>query len=143
MNRPFRQDARGAAAVEFALIAPLLIATIFGVIEGARYIWTRQALQQAAFVGARCLSLGITANCANAAAARARAVSEARQIGIPVQPSYVTAEGPRTCGTGTSAVSGMSRVAITMPFRSAASGFLPYRFTQIAVDACFPAKPSS
>ena len=46
-------DNRGAAAVEFALIAPLLFALFFGIIEFGLYIYNQQMLTNAAREGAR------------------------------------------------------------------------------------------
>jgi Flp pilus assembly protein TadG len=47
------QDERGAAAVEFALVMPILILMLFGIIEFARAWNVRQTLTDAAREGAR------------------------------------------------------------------------------------------
>jgi hypothetical protein len=47
------RDERGAAAVEFALVMPLLILLLFGIIEFARVWNARQTLTDAAREGAR------------------------------------------------------------------------------------------
>lgn len=36
---------RGVAAVEFAFIAPILLALVFGVVEYGRYIWIQDTMQ--------------------------------------------------------------------------------------------------
>ncbi|HSK18053.1 MAG TPA: TadE/TadG family type IV pilus assembly protein [Longimicrobiales bacterium] len=46
-------DDRGAAAVEFALVMPILIVILFGIIEFARIWNTKQTLTDAAREGAR------------------------------------------------------------------------------------------
>jgi hypothetical protein len=47
----------GAVLVEFALVAPVFLLLLFGVIEFGGAFWTQQALHQAAIVGARCMAL--------------------------------------------------------------------------------------
>jgi Flp pilus assembly protein TadG len=51
---------RGAAAVEFALVLPLLVALIFGLIDFGRAYNQQIALTQLSREGARLVSLGIT-----------------------------------------------------------------------------------
>jgi Flp pilus assembly protein TadG len=48
-----RRDPKGAAAVEFALVAPLLMVLVFGVISYGYMLSFRQALSQGAAEGAR------------------------------------------------------------------------------------------
>lgn len=45
--------ARGVAAVEFALVVPVLIALLFGTIEWGRYFYVRESVVHAAREGAR------------------------------------------------------------------------------------------
>ncbi len=47
-------DRRGATAVEFALVAPVLLAMLFGGIEAGRYLWFAAALDHAVGAAARC-----------------------------------------------------------------------------------------
>jgi Flp pilus assembly protein TadG len=62
MMRPARRGSassdRGAAAVEFALLLPLLVLIVFGVIDFGRAINAQITLTQAAREGARSLALG-------------------------------------------------------------------------------------
>jgi Flp pilus assembly protein TadG len=46
---------RGAAALEFALVAPLLLTMLAGTVELARWGWGAAALRSAAAEGARCV----------------------------------------------------------------------------------------
>jgi len=48
---------QGAILVEFALVAPLFLGMLFGIVEFGRASWTLLALQQTATVGARCMAL--------------------------------------------------------------------------------------
>jgi TadE-like protein len=47
----------GATLVEFALVAPVFLALLFGTLEFGRALWTQQALQETAIAGARCMAL--------------------------------------------------------------------------------------
>lgn len=67
MSRPHASD-RGAAAVEFALVAPLLLVLALGIAEFGRAYDTQAALSQAAREGARALALGSTPALARATA---------------------------------------------------------------------------
>ena len=62
MVKPAQRDRvgadRGAAAVEFALLLPLLVMIVFGLIDFGRAINTQITLTQAAREGARSLALG-------------------------------------------------------------------------------------
>jgi Flp pilus assembly protein TadG len=49
----FGRDARGAAAIEFAIIAPLLFAMLFGVFEIGRLMYEQSRAAAAAAAGAR------------------------------------------------------------------------------------------
>jgi Flp pilus assembly protein TadG len=53
-----RRDERGTTLIEFALVFPILVALLFGMIDGGRFIAARTTLSQAAAVGVRtaCLS---------------------------------------------------------------------------------------
>lgn len=49
----FKRDRRGVAAVEFALVAPLLIVLMIGILSYGGYFWTAHTVQQAANDAAR------------------------------------------------------------------------------------------
>jgi Flp pilus assembly protein TadG len=56
LNNPRRR--RGAAAVEFAVVAPILLIMIFGMIDFGRMIMVQQLLNDAAREGARTAVVG-------------------------------------------------------------------------------------
>ena len=57
MTATRRSDDRGAAAVEFALVMPLLLLLVFGIIDFARAYNMQLALTQAAREGVRSVAL--------------------------------------------------------------------------------------
>jgi Flp pilus assembly protein TadG len=50
----------GAAAVEFALTAPVFFAIVFGLIDSGLLLWTQLGLQHATELAARCASVNKT-----------------------------------------------------------------------------------
>jgi hypothetical protein len=55
MMRFLRLDRSGASAAEFALVLPLLLFMIFGIIDGARFLWETNRAEKATQMGARVL----------------------------------------------------------------------------------------
>ena len=51
--RSFRKKRRGAAAVEFAVVAPIFLLLVFGMIEYGRMVMVQQVLTNASREGAR------------------------------------------------------------------------------------------
>ena len=58
LRRGTRQDERGAAAIEFALVTPLLLVLVFGIIQYGWYFYAMQAGTSAAGDVARRASVG-------------------------------------------------------------------------------------
>ena len=131
-------DARGASIVEFALVAPVLILFVFGIIESARAIWTFQSLQETAFNSARCMAIG-RSPCDSVVNVKSHAVARAAKSQITVPASAITVEASVTCH----GVSGQDRVKIAMPYQTILSGFLPMSLTNLTVTACAPIPPAS
>jgi Flp pilus assembly protein TadG len=55
-----RHDERGATAVEFAMLAPFLIALFFGIFEFGRALWIQGILDYAVEQAARCWAINTT-----------------------------------------------------------------------------------
>lgn len=53
MKMGFLRDIRGSGAAEFALVLPLLLILLFGVIDGGRWLWTFNEAVKATQVGSR------------------------------------------------------------------------------------------
>ncbi|MHA6794909.1 TadE/TadG family type IV pilus assembly protein [Pseudonocardia bannensis] len=109
MRRLRRHDPqRGAAAVEFALVLPLLVLLLFGIVDFARAFHTQLTLSDAAAEGARTLATGGTL-----AAARS-AVGSVLQV-TAVAPAAVSYPLATVCPA--TAVPGTVRAAMTVSTR--------------------------
>jgi len=64
LRRIVRRD-DGTVAVEFAMVFPLFIMMVFGIVEFGRYLWADNTLRHAVQEGARCAAL----HCCEAASA--------------------------------------------------------------------------
>jgi len=104
---------RGAAAVEFVLVAPVLLMLLFGVIEFGKAMNTQATLSSAAREGARTMALSN-----DAGAARAAVQTAAGSLGLANSAISI---GPSTC-TGASAT---QMVTVTITYRQVfASGLV-------------------
>src|SRR2546430_15369562 len=101
-RRVGRTPDRGAAAVEMALVLPLLLFVIFGLIDFGRMLNTQLTLTEAAREGARAAALGQNAD------ARVQAAS-AKLTGVT---DSVTARPPGGPGTADATVT----TRATLPF---------------------------
>jgi len=93
------RDRRGTTAIEFALLAPLYFALVFGIIEGGLLLWTQLGLQHGAQVAARCASINPTA-CGTTSDIQNYAAQQA--YGLSISPSTFTFAAT-TCGNQVSA----------------------------------------
>ncbi|MEO6093682.1 MAG: TadE/TadG family type IV pilus assembly protein [Novosphingobium sp.] len=137
MRRPASNLARcrrGATVVEFALLAPVFLLLLFGIIEVARLAWTRQTLEETAFATARCMSVG--SSCATATAQKSFAVQRAAAYRIAITAAAVTPTAATSCAGQTNS----NLVTIAAPFVSALRGLVPLPRT-LQVTACFPVLP--
>lgn len=115
------RDRAAATLVEFALVLPVLLIALFGLLESARMVWTGQALNHAAYSTARC-RLVAAATCDTAARQIAYAVQRARDNGVVVKPSDVSIDGAATCR----GASGALLVSVKASFASPLTGLLPF-----------------
>jgi Flp pilus assembly protein TadG len=131
MIRNLARSTGGAAILEFAILAPLLIGMLVGLIEFGRAYWVRQTLTEVAFQTARCMALD--ERCATEAERRAFAIDRARDYAIPLEPSALVTRSGVVCR----GQSNSHEVAISNPFSSpiAGFGFLPAR---LETSSCFP-----
>jgi len=121
-----RSGERGVAAVEFALILPILLLCVLGLIEFARAIWTQATLDYAVEAAARCAAID-TNTCGTDVGIQNYAASKAPGLSFANPASTFTVTRP-SCGV---------QVNARLPFDFLAPALLPYSPT-LSASACFP-----
>ena len=114
----------GSAAVEMAIVLPIILTFLFGLTEFGRAIWTKATLDYAVESAARCFAVNTT-KCGTAAATQTYAAT--RPLGLGLASTDFTVTSP-TCG---------KQVSASLAFQFAASGILPYVIT-LNSTACYP-----
>ncbi|WP_448581183.1 TadE/TadG family type IV pilus assembly protein [Thermaurantiacus sp.] len=106
--RRLAADQGGATAVEFALVAPLLLVLLLGSIETGRYIWFAAALDHAVSEAARCAEV-MKGACATPAGLAENVGAGLQRLAVhaPVEPAAL-ATRRAACGT-------LIRVALPYP----------------------------
>ena len=107
---------RGASAVEFALVLPILLVLVLGIFEFGRAYHLQTTLSNAARDGVRVMALQDSATAARSAAEVSAHPLDLSDAGFTITPK----EGCSSAIAG----SGLATVTITYPF-SLVSGFLP------------------
>jgi len=119
--RRFRRAEGGAAALEFAVVLAPLLLLIFGVFEFGRLLWVREALQETATAGARCMGMSASSCAASGAYSSAGATTYIQNTaggwGVTLTAANITLNNNATCA-GITASKGFSSVTITYTFQS-------------------------
>jgi Flp pilus assembly protein TadG len=119
--RGFARAQQGAAAVEFAVFVPVVLFTLFLVVDFGRLLWTQNVLSAAAREGARlaaAAAIAPTSGSTTATSAQTRATSYVTSVlGTSGLPSGATVTVSYDAGTGlvTVLISGYRYTPIT-PF---------------------------
>ncbi|MBL8583493.1 MAG: pilus assembly protein [Rhizobiaceae bacterium] len=136
----FRRDRAGTSAVEFAILAGPLALLLFGSLEFGRLYWTRQALQETAIAGARCMGVK-QSNCAtngvySSALAKKFIKDIAEERGLTLTDSDVILAPNTSC----SGLSGFSSVTINYTFDTPLPSVIAALADGMALtaSACFP-----
>ncbi|EHH03597.1 hypothetical protein ATCR1_20940 [Agrobacterium tumefaciens CCNWGS0286] len=142
MIRPIRNllcEHSGASAVEFALVAPVFLLMLFGMIEFARLFWTTHALHETAIATARCMGIP-QLECEDGGAysskkALAFARSKAAGWFIELEPATVAFDRDSTCY----GLKGLSKVKIDYRFTTVVPTFLTSLAgaSQLEAEACY------
>jgi len=137
--RRWSKDQGGGAAVEFSAVILTLFTLLFGVTEFGWYMWTANALQQAAIQSARCMGV-LAGNCASGAAySSSRSLSYLQTVastyGVTVPTADVTLSQSATCG----GASGFSSVTINYTFTTVVPNLITgLASVPMTEQACFP-----
>ena len=106
---------RGATAVEFAILLPVLLMLVLGIMEFGRAFHLQTTLSNAARDGVRVMALQDDATAA-------RSTAKASAHGLTLTDAMISVS-PTTCSSD-AAAPGMASVTIRYPF-APVSGFLP------------------
>lgn len=115
---------RGAVALEYAIILPVLLLMILGALDAGRVMWLQVTLERAVEAAARCAAInettcGSTAQVQNYAAAQAYGATMGASAFVAASAS---------CGT---------RVTGTVPFTFAIPWVMRRKIT-LSATACYP-----
>ncbi|WP_420140651.1 TadE/TadG family type IV pilus assembly protein [Sphingomonas sp.] len=128
-------DTKGAAAIEFALVAPVFLIFLLLLLEGGRAMFTQQAVNELTAAAARCAAIKAT-GCADQTAVRNWTVARGRQrsqLALAAANVVVTMTG--SCRGQPSAI-----VTVNAPYKRGATALLPHSVIPPALTAtaCFP-----
>ena len=113
--RPRRRDERGSTLVEFALVVPVLLVVMLGILQYGYHFWALETASATAREAARRLAVGTAWDCT-----RAEAVDRLSGPAVSAVPSptYGYASGASTPTVG-------DVVTVTVTFQSLFVGLLP------------------
>lgn len=114
MLTPSRE--RGATAVEFAILLPVLLLLVLGIMEFGRAFHVQTTLSNAARDGVRVMALQDSATAA-------RSTAKASAHSLPLTDSMIRVT-PTSCASAVTGTPGEATVTIRYPF-ALVSGFLP------------------
>ena len=121
-------DERGVTAIEYALLLPVVLVIVLGIIDAGRAVWTQATLNHAAGAAARCGAID-TVRCGTTAEIQAYAVDQAG--GMALQPT-IFAVTTAVCGNKVTASLPLS---LTLPWNGSSS-------ITLKAEACFPMQTS-
>ena len=137
---------RGVTALEFAVVAPVLIMLMLGTIEFGRLLWTMQGLQMTAVEAARCMGI-LASSCASSGAYSSDNTTSyienyAGAWGINLTSSnltLLTRDSTNTSCAPTGGTLTISEVTITYTFQTVVPGLLSMLTSKaLQGHACFP-----
>jgi Flp pilus assembly protein TadG len=136
--RRFGRAEGGAAAVEFAAVLGPLLLLIFGVFEFGRLLWVREALQETATAGARCMGMSASSCAASGAYSSANTTTflqnTATGWGVTLTAANISLNSAAACA----GVGDFSQVTITYTFQTVVPLIQPLISDPMSVNACFP-----
>lgn len=127
----------GATAVEFAFVAPMFLMLVFGTVEFGRLLWTKQALQETAIAGARCVAIAQGSNPTSSPCASSGTTTYITNVAKAWGLTLASID-PSTPTTGGCA--GLSQVTLTSTFTSVVPSLIQLGASGITLtaSACYP-----
>lgn len=132
----FLFSARGNAAVEFALVAPVFLMMLFLILDGGRMLFAKQALNELAAAAARCAALK-PAGCTTASEVQSWAISRGEtRSRLTLAAADVTILPSTTCN----GQSNMAKATLAMTVPKGAMTLLPQSAAPSTLTSvsCFP-----
>ena len=131
----FPREQAGAAATEFALVAPAFLMFLFLVLDGGRMLFAKQSLNDVATASARCFAIKAT-GCTDAASTQSWAVSRALARDNLALTSSNVVVSTTTCNS----IANMAQVTVSMAWKKGAMTLLPQSIAPSTLTsvACFP-----
>ena len=119
-----RRERGGIVAVEMAIIFPLILFFVLGLMEFGRAIWAQGALDYAVQAAARCAAIQAS-SCTTTALTQSYAVSQSPGLAVSGSNFAVLTQA---CG---------QQVTATLPYQFAVPWLFPYDLA-LTASACFP-----
>lgn len=129
-----RKDRRGAAVVEFAVAAPLLVIMVFGMVEACRLYEMQSQLLMAAREGARLAAMEREGLIASEQSLNDKMIADVRSYldaaGLPGADAVITIEDPDSPGTALDLSDpnndlALFRLNVSLPYSSVRSPWAP------------------
>ncbi len=121
----------GTTAIEAAVVFPVLVLFLLGIMECSRALWIQTSLQYAVTVAARCASLG-SATCTNVPS---YAASQVYAVSVPITDFTYSL----TAACGNAGYTKGSQVVARYTFHSVVGGLIPaMRRVPLTATACHP-----
>ena len=125
-----RSDRGGTVAIEYALILPVMLLFILGIMDVGRLLWSYTTLYRASEAAARCAAIN-TIDCGTETMIKNRAVAEA--WGLTINPSVFTVTAP-SCGVQVQATYDFTFIVPWFPWFKGA----PFGTMTLNATACYP-----
>lgn len=116
-------QANGSAAVEFAFVGPIMIATMLALFQGGMMVWTQLGLEHAVESAARCAAVN-TSTCKDATTIQNYAKTQAYGLNVPA-----TAFASSTVSCGVQVTASYTYYFLSRQFSAASVG--------LNAQACF------
>ncbi len=131
INSRYKGDTRGAVAIEFAIVLPVLLVLMLGIMDVGRLMWTYSTITRATQAAARCFAIK-AAGCATATETQNYAVTQV--WGLTIDASTFTVSTP-ACGAQ---VSASYTFAFVIPWFDPVSPFGSSNSMPLSAVACYP-----
>lgn len=122
----------GTTAIEMALLLPVFLLFLLGIVELGRALWTQTSLQYAVEAAARCAAV-TPSSCGTASAVTAYAASKVYGLSVPSSDFSYSTSG--SCGSSSNG----KQVSATYTFRTVVGAMIPQLASvTLSAKSCHP-----